>query len=187
VESRWIEERIGYDGSQLRAHWILRRFGIAGEALIAFRGPCAVVTDEIADLADIDGPGIAGDDMLHFLHERFDEESLVAAIWRQRLLSCIVAESIRDLGARMPRRDGDDLFVGDGKLSISIATRTPVSTLIHFALNVTNAGTPVATSSLEDLGIDPERLAREVLGRADSEQRSVAVARAKVRAKGESP
>ena len=187
MQTRWISEPIAYDGSQLRAHWILRRFGIAGDALVAFRGPCAVARDEIADLADIDGPGIAGAEMLHFLYERFDDGDLVRAILRQRLLSCIAAEAIEALGGTRPRRDGDDLFVGDGKLSISIATRSTVSTLIHFAVNVENVGTPVVTSALADLGIDPEALAREVLSRVDREEASLRAARAKVRARGESP
>lgn len=185
MQTFWLDDTITYDGSQLRAHWILRACGIAGDALVAFRGPCAVVRDEIADLADVDGPGIAGADMLHFVWERFDDESLTAACLRQRLLTCIAAEAIAELCGVGPRREGDDLFFGDRKLSISIATRTPVSTLIHFALNVSTDGVPVPASSLGDAGVDPRRLARDVLARVEREQQSLDAARHVVRAKGE--
>ena len=49
-------------------------------------------------------------------------------------------------------QDGDDIFVGDGKLSVSIATASISSMKIHFALNITINGTPddVKTASLED-------------------------------------
>ena len=44
---------------------------------------------------------------------------------------------------------------GCKKLSVSIATASPVSCLIHAGINVTTAGTPVQTASLEMLGVDP--------------------------------
>ena len=78
------------------------------------------------------------------------------------------------------------LFVGTGKLSISIATRSLVSTLMHFAVNVSNAGTPVATASLQDLDVDPAEFATLMLGAVVTEHDSILSARAKVRGKGES-
>ena len=48
--THWIDRRIAYDGSQLSAHWILAETGLAGDALVAFRGPCRVERAEIADL-----------------------------------------------------------------------------------------------------------------------------------------
>jgi hypothetical protein len=186
MKTRWLDTRACYDGSQLRAHWILREAGLCGDALVAFRAPCRVTRAEMADLADLDGPGIAGDDMVHFVWEAFDEAPLSAAVVRQRLFACICREALEALGAAQPiRRDGDDLYVADRKLSISIATRSPVSTLIHFAVNVTTAGTPVPTASLADLGVDPRAFADEVLARAAVEHEGILAARAKVRAKGE--
>ncbi len=183
MQSRYLDDTVAYDGSQLRAHWILRHCGIAGDAIVAFRGPCDVTLVEMADLADVDGPGIAGSDMLHFLAERFDD-SLATAMLRQRLLTCIAAETLRELGVEV-RRDGDDLYVGDGKLSISIATRSLVSTLIHFAMNVSSDGVPVRAAALQDLGVNPRALADRVLERVVAEESSLIAARAKVRAKGE--
>jgi hypothetical protein len=180
----YVARPIAYDGSQLRAHWILRELGIAGDALVAFQGPCRVRDDEMADLADLGGPGIAGGRMLHFLWERFDEASLEAGVLRQRLLACIVAEALAARGLAA-RRTGDDLWIDGRKLSISIATRSPVSSLLHFALNIGNEGTPVPTACLAEFGVEPEAFAAEVLQRVGAEEESIRAARVKVRAKGE--
>lgn len=186
MQTLWSDEPIAYDGSQLRAHWVLSRFGVVGDALVAFRGPCCVRAEEIADLADLDGPGIAGGDMVHFVWESFAHPDLLLAVHRQRLLSAQAREVLAELAPQqVVRRDGDDLFVGAGKLSISIATVTPVGSLIHFAVNATPGGAPVATSDLQALGVSPPVFAQAVLARAAGEQSSIATARAKVRAKGE--
>lgn len=192
MQTQWLDETIPYDGSPLRAHWILRHTGIAGDAAVAFRGPCAVRAEEMADLEDLlDGPGIAADDMVHFVLEIFDDGDLLRAVYRQRLFTALAFDTLRALAPAAPdpeaslRRSGDDLFVGDGKLSISIATRSLVSTLIHFAVNVSNAGTPVTTASLGDLGIDPKAFADRLLAALVVEEQSIRTARAKVRAKGE--
>lgn len=186
VITHWIERTIAYDGSQLRAHWILAETGIAGDAIVAFRGPCRVALAEMADLADLDGPGIAADDMLHLVWESFAQSDLMLACHRQRLLSATAGELLRELAPHAAlRREGDDLFVGDGKLSISIATASPVSALIHFAVNAAPGGAPVRIASLQGLGIDGRQFAESLLSRVASEQHSIAVARSKVRAKGE--
>ena len=62
---------------------------------------------------------------------------------------------------------------------------TPVSSLIHFAVNATAGGAPVPTADLQQLGVDPVAFGREVLRRVVAEQASIADARAKVRPKGE--
>jgi hypothetical protein len=184
--TRWLADPIAYDGSQLRAHWILATCGIAGDALVAFRGPCAVSDVEMADLADLDGPGIAGADMVHFVWESFREPDLLLAVHRQRLLAAQAMERLRSMApGAMVRRDGDDLWVGTGKLSISIATVSPVSSLLHFAVNATPGGAPVPTTSLAELGVAAEPFAHGLLAAVAAEQESIAVARAKVRPKGE--
>lgn len=182
----WIDERLTYDGSQLRAHWILARCGIAGDAIVGFRGACRVSLAEMADLEDVDGPGIAADDMVHFVWEAFAAPDLLLAVHRQRLLAAQAAEVLRELAPDViVRRSGDDLWVGPGKLSISIATVSPVSSLVHFAVNATPGGAPVAIATLNELGVEPERFGRALLAAVASEQAAIAVARAKVRPKGE--
>ena len=113
MHTLWCDERIAYDGSQLRAHWLLQRFGLAGDAIVAFRGPCRVTLAEMADLADVDGPGIAGDDMVHFVWECFTTPALLLAVHRQRLLAAQAREVLAELApAVVVRRDGDDLDAG---------------------------------------------------------------------------
>jgi hypothetical protein len=188
VKTHWLETRETYDGSALRAHWILHATGIAGDAMVGFRGPCAVSREEMADLADLDGPGIAADDMVHFVWECFSAPDLLLAVHRQRLLAAIARDVILEMApAARLRRLGDDLFAGDGKLSISIATVTPVSSVLHFAVNATNGGAPVPTASLADLGVPPAEFGVRLLAATTAEVESIALARAKVRPKGEWP
>jgi len=186
LQSHWCDKVIAYDGSQLRAHWLLDRFALVGDALVAFRGPCNVARNEVADLEDLDGPGIAADDMVHFIWESFANTDLLLATHRQRLFAAQVREVVQQLAPSSDvTRIGDDLYVANGKLSISIATVTPVSALMHFAVNAKPGGAPVAIASLSELGIEPSMLAHAVLARVVAEQDSIAAARAKVRAKGE--
>jgi hypothetical protein len=141
----------------------------------------------MADLEDLlAGSTIAADEMVHVLLEIFDDGDLLRAVYLQRLVTALALDTLSELapGADL-RRSGDDLFAGEGKLSVSVATRSPVSTLIHFAVNVSNAGTPVHTSSLEDLGVDPEAFGERLLEAVAGEYESVRAARARVRAKGE--
>jgi len=188
VNTRWLDGTMGYDGTQLRAHWILEHTGIAGDALVGFRGPCAVQQAEMADLVDLQaGAAIAGNDMVHFLWESFLHPDLLLCVHRQRLLAAQAAECLRELTPRLQelRREGDDLWVSDGKLSISVATASPVSSLLHFAVNATQGGAPVRTAALCDFGVEPRAFAERLLERCAAEQDSIALARATVRGKGE--
>lgn len=186
MKTLWLEQAVRYDGTQLRAHWILQTTGLCGDAAVGFRGPCHVARGEIADLADLDGPGIAGDDMVHVVWENFSATDLLLAVHRQRLLAAQAADVLAALApaARIVRQ-GDDLYVGEGKLSISIATVTPVSSVIHFAVNATPGGAPVATATLAEISVAPAAFGQALLDRLQQEQSSIAEARAKVRAKGE--
>lgn len=186
--TRWLDAPIVYDGSQLRAHWILEQTGIVGDAMIAFRGACAVSQVEMADLVDLQAAAvIAGNDMLHFLWESFSHPDLLLCVHRQRLLAAQAGECLRELAPRLQglRRQGDDLYVGDGKLSISVATASPVSSLLHFAVNATQGGAPVRTAALADVGVQPRVFADRLLALCKGEQESIIEARATVRGKGE--
>jgi hypothetical protein len=186
MRTHWLADLTAYDGSQLRAHWAMARTGVVGDVAVGFRGPCRVADAEIADLADVDGPGIAGDDMVHVVWETFTAPDLLLAVHRQRLLAAQARDLVAELApGAVVLRDGDDLWVGDGKLSISIATVTPVSALVHFAVNASPGGAPVRTATLADLGVDPVVFGQELLTRCAEEQQSIAEARAKVRPKGE--
>ena len=187
MRTHLARRRIRYDGSQLGAHWIYRTFGVVGDAVVGFRGPCAVSAAEMADLDDLlHGPGITGDDMVHLLLEVFGEQDLAKAVWRQRLLVAVAHETLVALGARRRlRRQGDDLWCGARKLSISVAAITPVSTVTHLGLNVVATGVPkgVRALGLADLGIEPGAFLRAVLAAFQAEAGSVAAAACLVRGK----
>lgn len=151
-----------YDGSQLRSHWIYETFDLRGDAIVAFVGGVDVRGPGLVDLADRkDGLFIAGRAMLHLILESFGP-SLDRAVFLQRLLVLLAVERLRHHGLGRLQRRGDDLYVDDGKLSVSIATVSGVSCLVHLGINVSRDGTPVKTSALEDFGVDPLAFADEL-------------------------
>jgi hypothetical protein len=161
------DRNVDYDGSQLRPHFLRSTFGISGDAAVAFPGACEVRGAHLVDLADRErGHHIQATEMLHVIVERFDPR-LDVAILIQRLLVGLAADGVREalpggVAATVVRR-GDDLFVGEGKLSVSIATVSPVSSLIHLGINIDGRGAPVPTADLDSLGIAARDLAGVIL------------------------
>ena len=182
METHFHPHPIAYTGHQLRSHWILDSFGLLGDAIVAFAGECDVALSEMVDLADVaSGRPIKAAEMLHLIAEHFDDD-LERAVLRQRLLICMAAEALSAREDVPPlRRDGDDLYEGERKLSVSIATRSPVSTLIHVGINIDPSGAPVAAVGIAEWGVDPESLARELLAAYAAELADIALARCKVR------
>ena len=86
--------------------------------------------------------------------EFFDQQppNMRIAYLRQRLLVMIFREILTEYGI-LTEREGDDIFVSGGKLSISIASVSLSSAKIHFALNLKDEGTPgdVETIGLFDI------------------------------------
>lgn len=191
-KTRFLElsdARACYDGTQLRSLFAYLEHGILGDSAVAWIGPCNVNLEHMVDGEDLrDNSEIRGSRMLHVILEKF-EARLPEMVALQRLLSAITKDLLEQLrkstAGQCLRREGDDLYLatgdGEGKLSISIATVSPVSGLIHFAVNVSNQGTPVKTASLEDLGIDARRFADELLLRLASEMNSIKDATCKVK------
>ena len=63
---------ITYTGAELTPHWIARRTGVFASSIVAFRGPCAVKTEEMVDMEDrlaVDGVAPAGGTPAQFLAE----------------------------------------------------------------------------------------------------------------------
>jgi len=178
----FADHDIPYTGAELRPLWILDTFGAQGDAIAAFIGPCDVTVEHMVDRLDVlQGATITAARMLHFIVEQFAEAGLLAAVLSQRLLVCVAADVLREAGVSLERR-GDDLFVGSRKLSVSIATISAVSSLIHLGLNVDPAGAPVPAVGLAELGLDARRVGEAVLERYAAECASVHAARCKVRA-----
>lgn len=150
------DRRIKYDGSAIKSHWAYRNFGILGDSLVIFRGPCHVREDEMIDLEDIiERREIKSDDMIHYIVEIFDLPNVLLASTIQKLFVAKLCEVLKGYGIETERK-GDDIYVNGKKLSISIATVSPVSIKLHIGINVEAKGIPegVEAIGLKELGIN---------------------------------
>lgn len=182
MKTLFIENEIKYIGSQLAPHWIYKNFKIQGDAIVAFVGECEVKLTEMVDIEDvINNEPIYSKYMLSFITEQFNTE-LVEGVFRQRLLVTCIKEALEKRGFFV-RRNGDDLFVNDKKLSVSIATKSMTSVLIHTGLNILSEGAPIPVSGLgSDLGIeDIKDFAQEVMQSYSDEIEDIILASTKVR------
>lgn len=173
-----------YDASQLRSLWAYDTFGVQGDSVVGYIGPCHIPVEKLIDRDDaLHNRPIHADSQVHYVVEMFGVE-LKFAVMAQRLLNgwmergarllkspdvvchvelsgndvyCVFPDQIEDMDLKRllaEMRFHYDL-PGCRKLSVSIATLSPVSAMIHAGINVTTEGTPVRTCSLEMLGIDP--------------------------------
>jgi len=181
MQWHWLAQEIPYTGCELRSCWIADTAGIEGDAIVAFIGPCQVSLEHMVDMEDVrQGVPIKAARMLHFLAEHLDTD-LARTVLRQRLLVCRAAEILNQTSMRQIRRDGDDLFVEDRKLSVSIATASPASTLIHLGLNIDPSGAPVPAIGLDELGVPAPDVAKQIMAAYVEEMQSVEAAQRKVR------
>jgi hypothetical protein len=183
LQTKWLNKKIDYDGTQLRSLFAYLDHGVLGHSLVAFHGACSISFAHMVDGEDLrDQSPICGDDMLHFIAEIFHED-LFAGVLFQRLLASLACDLINEKTKKKSVfREGDDLYSSDGrKLSISIAAKSVQSVMVHFAVNITNKGTPVKTLSLKDLNIKPDHFAKSLLLRGADEFDSVRAATMKVK------
>ena len=182
MHTKLIEKEIKYIGSQLAPHWIYKNFKLQGDAIVAFIGECEVALTEMVDIEDvINNEPIYSKSMLSFITEQFNV-NLVEGVFRQRLLICIIKELLEERGIFVVR-NGDDLMINGRKLSVSIATKSTTSILIHTGLNIVSEGAPVKASGLtSELGItDIKEFALEVMKRYSEELEDIYLASTKVR------
>lgn len=182
MKSQWLSQKTKYDGTQLRSLYAYLNHKILGNSIVSWRGACDVSFEHMVDGEDLlDQSAIRGSDMLHFIIEVFDV-SLLAGVFLQRLLASIVKDVIETQTSKVKLlREGDDLYFDNRKLSISIATVSPVSTMIHFAVNVNPAGAPVAACGIEEMGLEPQKFAENVMVKFSEEFSSCQIATMKVR------
>ena len=181
MRTRLLDEEIAYTGAQLRSGWIAEVSGLAGDAAVAFVGRCDVAREHMVDTVDLEaGARIFSPRMVHIIieHPGLDLTHITV---RQRLLIAIAGELINThLGETLVRREGDDLYLRDRKLSVSVATVSSTSGLIHAAFNVRGEGAPVAAIGLEELAIAPREFAGRLLAGYAQEIDSAAAAAEKV-------
>lgn len=182
MKTKLIEHEIKYEGWQLSPHWIYKNFKIQGDAIVAFVGECEVKLSEMVDIEDvINNEPIYSKSMLSFISEQFNV-GLVEGVFRQRLLICIIKEALEKRGIKI-QRDGDDLFFDNKKLTVSIATKSVNSILIHTGININSQGAPVKASGLaSELGIsDIKNFAKEIMDKYSQEIDDIILASTKVR------
>ena len=183
MRSRFIKEEMGYTGDQLHSLFAYDNFGIAGDSIISFIGPCDISLKGIVDLEDAKaGKRIYVPMMLHFIAEHFDID-LEKAILRQYLLVDIVKDFLNEkLGKLVVKRIEGDFFVNDAKLGMSAATASPVSSLIHTGVNIIKPeDTNTKSKGLTDFSIDPAIIAPEVLERYTKENEKISIVSCKTR------
>lgn len=185
MKTAFLQKKIKYTGEQLKPLVNYLEHGLLGSSAVAWIGPCAVATEHMIDGEDLRSrESIAADEMVHFVFELFDV-SLKAGVFFQRLMAEMVKTYVqtksKNASVQKLIRRGDDLYLDQQKLNISIATTSAQSCLIHFAVNSKKSGAPVPILSLEDLGIPAEVFAKEMLQLVEEEISSVIDASYKVR------
>ena len=182
MKTFFIDENVKYEGWQLAPHWIYKNYKIQGDSIVGFVGECEVKLTEMVDIEDVinDEP-IYSKSMLSFISEQFNI-GLVEGVFRQRLLICTIKEALEKRGFKITR-NGDDLFFDSKKLTVSIATKSATSVLIHTGINIDSTGAPVKASGLaSELGMDNiEDFAKEVMTNYAEEIDDIILASTKVR------
>ncbi len=185
MKTRLLAEDITYTGAQLRSGWIGETAGLDGDAAVAFLGPCDIAPEHMVDTADLEaGAEISSPRMVHIIveHPGLDLDHVTT---RQRLLMAIAGEIINGLlGEPLVERKGDDLYLRDRKLSVSVATTSPNSGLIHSGFNVHGEGAPVEAIGLGELGLSPCEFAEKLLAAYEQEIESAGEAAGKVKPVG---
>ncbi len=164
MKSLFVKSKIKYDGSQLHSLYSYLEHKVLGDSILSWVGPCDVTFDHMVDGEDLlQKASIKAESMLHFIIEVFDL-NLFSGVCMQRLFAEKLISYIRhqsknkELASQLVRC-GDDIYCGDGKLNISIATVSPSSVMIHFAVNVDGIGAPVKVVSLNEFGLEPKETA----------------------------
>lgn len=184
MHTKLIEQEIKYTGLELSPHWIYKKFHLQGDAIVAFCGECEVKLSEMVDIEDVinDEP-IYSKNMLSFIIEHFNI-NLVEGIFRQRLLITIIKELLEKslhTSRFTLHRSGDDLFLDNKKLSVSIATKSLTSVLIHVGINIDPSGAPVDAIGLNSLNIaNINDFANEVMVKYSQEIDDIILASTKV-------
>jgi len=184
MHTKFIEQNLKYTGNELSPHWIYKNFHLQGDAIVAFIGECEVNLSEMVDIEDvINNEPIYSKSMLNIIVEHFNI-GLVEGVTRQRLLICIIKETIENLFTinHLPfTRIGDDLFIDGKKLSVSIATKSLTSVLIHIGINIDPTGAPVKAIGLNILqNLDIREFAQKVMLKYSQEIDDIILASTKV-------
>ena len=161
MKCKFLDKEQKYDGAQLHSHFAYEN-GVKGNSIVCFIGP-AEVKEHLVDCEDrLKNDFISSKSMIHFIIEIFDASLREMVVW-QRLFITKVVDFLKDSSIRDVYRRGDDIMINGKKFSVSIATLSPVSGLIHVGLNIeVGDNCPVEAigiSNIDDLRYDKESIA----------------------------
>ena len=185
MKSKLIENEIKYTGKELSPHWIYKSFNLEGDAIVGFIGECEVNLDNMVDISDVlSNSPIYSRKMLHFIVEHFNID-LIEGVLRQRLLVNIARDVILSNlpNSTIISRHGDDLFYNKSKLSVSIATKSITSVLIHLGINIDSESAPVKACGLKsELNLENiTEIANNIINNYCEEHEGIIKASCKVR------
>lgn len=142
-----------YDGSQLHHAFAYEQNNVLGPTISFFVGK-ASVKEHLVDLEDsLANDFIHSDRMVHFIIEIPNATIREAVVW-QRFFIYQIARQLETNTFNMDIDiEGDDLMIEGQKLSVSIATLSRFSGLIHVGINVhVGDKCPVSAIGLETMG-----------------------------------
>ena len=141
---------LDYDGSQLHHAFAYESANILGPSIVCFVG-AASVKEHLVDLEDsISDDFIESEKMLHFIIEIPNASIRETVVWQRYFIRLISDKLHSFLTNEKIIVDGDDILIGEKKLSVSIATLSHFSGLIHVGLNIrVGQNCPVAAIGLE--------------------------------------
>lgn len=159
-----------YNGDQLRSQFNYELTKQPGDSIIAFVGAMNVSKDHMVDIEDVvNNDFIYSPKAVNFVIELFDISMEAVALYQLAFMR-IIYDNIntfltyeknntpdRTFAYESILLKGDDLFLTSKneppkKLSVSIATKSILSGLIHVGLNLTvNDKVPVLAAGLEEL------------------------------------
>ncbi len=179
ITTKFMTDEISYTGPELRSLYLYEN-GVKGDGVLSWFGPCEVSTESLVDAEDrVNEDFIKSKKMVHFLAEFFHKD-IFFGICVQRLMAEIVIDVLTGFKVKEIKREGDDIYIEERKLNVSIATVSPLSTLIHFGVNIDSEGAPVKAIGLNDLNMDPVLFVNSCLEKFEEELNSIYSASYKV-------
>jgi hypothetical protein len=180
MNSLFLDKNFTYTGPELRTHFLYEH-GLKGDGFLSWVGPCEVKVDSMVDMEDrVNKDHIFSELMLHIVGEFFHKD-IFYGIFVQRF----IAEKAKELLCLKTKksfvRRGDDVYLEDKKLNVSIATVSPLSALVHFGINISSKNTPLKTIGFEDLSVDVKDFNEELLKALKNELQSIDEASKKVK------
>jgi hypothetical protein len=143
--------QLDYDGSQLHHAFAYEKAGVLGATICYFKGK-ANVKKYLVDLEDsFANDFIKSKEMWHFIIEIPGATITEMVVWQRLFISMCVDILKEECKGFIITRRGDDIMVGNRKLSVSIATLSRFSGLIHIGVNIkVGEGCPVDAIGLSD-------------------------------------